>query len=573
MPKHTTATTNIGSYTGDLVVTGDVEETVYGIDPTYIGPEQTASLSYATCISVFPFTVPKVFGIFVIDNSVSPPDGSDTLLVNLPDNDTKGLNMCVRFVLRFPACGSTVTIQTSRGAYNLGPTLSSRLTLVSYMYDTSNNLTGHPEWRVISSDDGLDASPFPTSPSTILSGLPSNPASVVLSSDGSTMAVTALDYSKILIYTRPSVFSNMDWSLSATVANPLTATRPDLVMSSQFGYSVALSDSGDYMIVGMPGIVVSSAITGTALMYMRDVTTGRYYIVFQVPGEVSRSGMGHSVAIAGDGCCFAVGEPNGKVVSTSLTPPGVVHFYEIASSTLYSISRVIDSQASIIATILNPPPFPMSTINEWHLVPYGVESDLAGGYFGHRIAIAGNGSRVVVSSPNLSHTQPNATSSGALWVYDFSSDMTTPWKIMWSNVGRTTVGRVGFGQELAISADGTSIISTTQDGGVYRVTQDYVSGDWVTSEIVPAPWMITQAPSTSPSVALSADGTVCAVTHAAENKILIYIRNKSSNRFEVTKGTTYAIGSLQSPSQVSLSGDGSLALSFSLANGSVTSLT
>lgn len=233
----------------------------------------------------------------------------------------------------------------------------------------------------------------------------------------------------LLDVTHPAPGWQRTYSVRIERAGPLALTsyvKPgDAVAEARFGYSLALSRTGDRMVVGAP--FADSA--GAAYRFVRG-RTGLW-------GQVQRlqpvslgpdDRFGHSAAISADGQVVAVGAPladEGAGPTDSVTDSGAVYIFSCPESGSCALSARLTA------------------------------SDLgAGDQFGYSLALAHAGDVLLVGAPNADRAEPDPMAdAGAVYLFELDPDGED-----WAEAGFLTASNAGsgdgFGWSVALSADG-----------------------------------------------------------------------------------------------------------------------
>lgn len=112
------------------------------------------------------------------------------------------------------------------------------------------------------------------------------------------------------------------WTISQTISSP----DPDT--GNFFGDGLALSEDGQWLVVGEPQALVSSIRTGRAWVFKRNRTNNQFELNAELFNPVSPTvgqRFGAAVAISGSNNLFAVGAPGAPFDANNL---GWVHLYQ-----------------------------------------------------------------------------------------------------------------------------------------------------------------------------------------------------------------------------------------------------
>lgn len=196
----------------------------------------------------------------------------------------------------------------------------------------------------------------------------------------------------------------------------------------QFGFSVAVSDNGDYVAAGAPFSSEAGVNAGSIIVYKWGAEKGdhRYHKLSRsLTGRDPGDNFGYSVACAKD-CTTVVGGapeapkhmPNGEIKDKV----GYVEVYRFHQ----------DEQ-------------------KWHKVGHPIYGEYAYEGFGKSVELSGDGNTVVVGSPN------HKNSRGLIRVYQYDKN-----KDEWVQIGKEVEGDGEYdfwGDEVAASEDGKIIVS------------------------------------------------------------------------------------------------------------------
>lgn len=196
----------------------------------------------------------------------------------------------------------------------------------------------------------------------------------------------------------------------------------DTAANNRFGYSLALARTGDRMVVGAP-----FADGGRAYLFVRDTRGAwRQRAVLQTPADGPIAGndgpdarFGHAVAISGDGRVIAVSAPLADE-RADVSDSGAAYLFSCQGS------------GSCIAT------------------DRLVASDLsAGDQFGHSLALADTGARLLVGAP----LSDSAVIDGGA-AYFFERDDQTGWRFIDELLASNANSGDGFGWSVAMTDAG-----------------------------------------------------------------------------------------------------------------------
>ena len=194
----------------------------------------------------------------------------------------------------------------------------------------------------------------------------------------------------------------------------------------QFGYSIALADSGSRIVVGTPWKSVNNSRLGQAAVY--EFQNGNWTILGNaVLGADSLQNFGHSVSISGSGNRIAVGSPN----------------YSDSASTNKGCVDVFDFYNGM-----------------WTSSHSKIQGAATGDEFGTSVMLSSNGNRIICGAPKHSGS---AALSGHARVFELTNGTVT--QLGLELQGENAVDF--FGKSVAISEDGSQIAvgAIYNDGG------------------------------------------------------------------------------------------------------------
>ena len=214
--------------------------------------------------------------------------------------------------------------------------------------------------------------------------------------------------------------SGTTWTQEQKLTPP-TSTAWDF-----FGYSVAMSEDGSRVIVGLPGDSSTVNINGDAYVFSRSGTTWTQEQKLSASDGATDDEFGWSVSITGDGTRVAVGARG------STTNTGSAYVFSRSGTTWTQEQKLTASNAS------------------------------TGDEFGYDVSISKDGTRVAVGAPYEDTTN---TDSGA--VYVFSRSGTT-----WSEEQLIAEPSVNdyFGWSVSLNEDSTKLaVGSSYNDGVTHV--------------------------------------------------------------------------------------------------------
>lgn len=298
------------------------------------------------------------------------------------------------------------------------------------------------------------------------------------------------------------VRNNTTWTQEAKLT-------PDVIKTySGYGYSVAINDDGDKILVGAVDEEVSGSNTGVTYVFTRD----QYNVWTQKDKLKAKDGLG--------------GDNFGSDVTMNGTGELMVVGAQFAS-----VSGV--SGAGKVYTFGNQPSGP--ALHETIILT--ASPPLAGGKFGSSVAISANGKHMVVGSPFAPYL---GKTSGVIGIFDL--DPTAGWKYNQINYSSDAAAADLFGSSVAISADGSIIAvgaygapaGTPADGHVYVFKRD-TAGSYQQQNILKA----TGSTWLGFSLGISDDGQtiIAGAPYTTSKKGMAYIFNMGATDW--TSNYTY----------------------------------
>jgi len=242
----------------------------------------------------------------------------------------------------------------------------------------------------------------------------------------------------------PTSPRNEGWKLLGS--EPLFGLTDDDAIN--FGKDVALSNDGNRLVVGQPGVDLSltELAVGRVNIYDWNQNESIWELDAFFDGTGRDSRAGSSVSINGNGTRIAIGEP------TAFGERGQVSIYEQEFVT-----------------------------GEWFMVgdePLSLEDDTMMGKFGFDVAMSDDGTTIACSAP-FTDLSENYTSTGLVRVYQqerIRDDVSGTTIVRWSQRGQDILGRdinESLGWSLAMSADGNVLaigaIGLNDNAGSVRV--------------------------------------------------------------------------------------------------------
>jgi hypothetical protein len=247
--------------------------------------------------------------------------------------------------------------------------------------------------------------------------------SVALSNDGNTVIIGAplddvganTDQGSVVVYFR----NNGSWSQQAK----LNGSSP--VPPSRFGWSVAVSNDGNTMVVGAPKDSTGGfSGSGSAYIFSRTGSTWTEQVKLTNPTPVASGDFGISVAISGDGLRVAIAR---DYVPSLQTENVRIYFYN-GSSWVFEqeLTRLIDDDGRDVTL------------------------------FGYSLAFNDNGSTLIVGAPGWDGgSGAGNDDTGAVIVYTRSG---TTWSFQATLKDNTMQTNYELGDSVALSSDGNTAI-------------------------------------------------------------------------------------------------------------------
>lgn len=191
--------------------------------------------------------------------------------------------------------------------------------------------------------------------------------------------------------------------------------------NDQFGYCVAIDSTGDRVAVGAPMNDLNASDGGVVFIFKRNVTTWTQEARI-VPSEINTNiQFGTSLDITSDGSRIVAGAP--FLVAGSITANGRAYVF-VRSGTTWSQEQII-ANSDAPATYDN---------------------------YGSKVAISGDGTRLVVGC--LGKEYSSYTDAGACYVYSRSG---SSWSFERKLISSTVNSYSNFGGAIAINNNGTRI--------------------------------------------------------------------------------------------------------------------
>jgi len=320
----------------------------------------------------------------------------------------------------------------------------------------------------------------------------------------------------------------------------------------QFGISVACSADGKTIIVGAQSDEYPGSGNGSGLVYVFNRQGNNFNEVGILTGSyASNTGdyFGHSVATSADGKTIIVGAYNDEINSEQ----GLVYVFDQNVNTK-SLLRTIDEKNIIIESNLTVTGDIKGTADNADRSIFSSYSDYAshsetsnGSYnlvgigstyievgaieldnpnsndeFGHTVATSADGKTIIVGAPD--HDTNSLSNVGAVYVFDREGN--TYSQVGFFTGSYATSSSDYFGQEIACSADGKTIVvgnqyselpgSESNSGLVYVF--DRVGNDFNEVGILTGSYASQNSDNFGSSVATSADGKTIVVGALLDEK-------------------------------------------------------
>lgn len=311
------------------------------------------------------------------------------------------------------------------------------------------------------------------------------------------------------------------WTEESVLTKPLTQKEVEAgANGSEFGESIAVSASGNSLLVGAPGnrpgAPFTASETGTVYAYSR---VGSSWVQEQAIAPSGRWRFGETLAMSADGSTALLGEPNSYSEFE-----GFVYVYTHGSEWA--------EQAR-----LEPSAYPQAetTANKYN------------GGFGWSTALSANGNVALVGSPTTLMTvrekgKLSELNSGAVWRFARSGSTWSQQGARVAPAGETPWRynpQTGFGSAVAMSGDGqTALVGAATDSPLGR----YSGSAWTFSPSmftgIVAPTVVSEAPSGVTETVATMNGTVNPNGYAVEECY-----------FEFGTTTAYGVKQKCSPSE------------------------
>jgi hypothetical protein len=274
--------------------------------------------------------------------------------------------------------------------------------------------------------------------------------SVDISGDGTRVIVGARyddvsgsDTGTAHIFVRDATTTPISWTFEKQLVHSGVSGQT-VNSSDQFGYSVSISTDGSLAIVGAHYTDSPEGDAGSAYVFKRTVTawdleqrltsTGGY------GGTDGSDHFGASVDISGDGTRVIVGAYGDNGINTNLNNQGSAHIFR-RDATTTPISWVYEKELQHTSS--------MQSVNS---------SD----EFGYSVSISNDGNRVIAGAR---YTELGGSNAGSAYVFDRTTG-TNDWTLNTMLVHPTPASSDYFGHSVAISGDGTyTIVGVYADDG------------------------------------------------------------------------------------------------------------
>ena len=329
-------------------------------------------------------------------------------------------------------------------------------------------------------------------------------------------------------------------------------TANDWAASDQFGHSVSVSDDGSTVIVGSWNDDDNGADSGAA--YVFDALGNQITKLTASDGAAGNL-FGVSVATSANGSLFAVGSQN---ADTSGNNHGAVYLYDAtgtqtailtrddpAANDFFGYDTSISADGSTIAVSafgddnqngIDAGAVYIFNASGTQLAKLTASDGAANDWFGRAISVSADGSRILVGA-SWEHDQGMQT--GAAYLFDSTGNEL--FKLSPSNLALGDE----FGRDLAISADGSTLVvsspgyGTINSGAVYVFDATGTQIAKLTSLDTPAGNLFGQSVSVSAdgsSIIIGADGDQDNGSYSGA--VYTFVRNADGN-YVGPDGTVY----------------------------------
>lgn len=352
--------------------------------------------------------------------------------------------------------------------------------------------------------------------------------SVAMSGDGTRMVVgSPIADNKGLVYIY--LKSGNLWTLEQTITASNSAT------GDQFGFSVAITDSGDRIVVGATG---NNSNRGSWYVYHRNGSTWlqEWY------GTIGSSGdaLGSSVSINSDGTKVVIGSEKDDNAATN-------------SGRIRIFTRVVPA-------------------NTWSF-SYGANGSESNAYFGWSTAMAGNGNRVITGQ--YAENNNSKVDNGSVAIHKFTTAWSLESMIYAPEVTEMMSGE-NFGWAVTINYDGTkaaisapkrTVDGVVEAGIVFTYTKSATGNIWDHEDTIRSPTVSANA-HFGYSLSLNDAGNVLLIGENSGNPTnitgagVVYLYKKTGNSWILDKTITAADRDVNNSfgTSVSLSSAGDLAV-------------
>jgi hypothetical protein len=305
--------------------------------------------------------------------------------------------------------------------------------------------------------------------------------------------------------------------------------------------SVAMSASGSVLVVGAPAIVTDRGVPGRVYVCTSSSTGWRLATTLRPAfGASPLSVWGTAVAVSADGQTIAVGDEYHSVPGASVDSSGLVDVFRHQSGTWqlaaeipspkpqylgefgYSVALSADGNRLVVGSPEQFAPNPTHTINYdkgaawiftaragwsgWATAGLPLPTAEFAANFGTAVAVSGDGDTAVVGAVT---TGAAVQHDGHAYVYDTA--VTTP-ALTATLLPVHELGYWGFGERLALSADGSTVAVGAPDDAAQGVSVFNRQGPAWTRSAVILPQGTAVGARLGQGVALSADGRTLLMT-------------------------------------------------------------
>lgn len=323
-------------------------------------------------------------------------------------------------------------------------------------------------------------------------------------------------------------------------------------LNDRFGFSVAISQDGNSVIVGSPYDSYPGSSANSGVAYVFDKIGVGYTQVGILTGSLaftSGDNFGYSSAISNDGSKIAIGAPGDNIQGSSLSS-GIVYIFDrssgptftevgiitgfYASNGLDSFGSIVDmsDDGNIISVSSSLDEIPQSDGGSGVVYIYerqdspsigfntvgiitGLYAYNTGDLFGSSMALSSNGNCLVVGA-SFDETLSTQTDSGLVYIFEKQG-------LNWESVGIITnpqnTNTTNFGYSVEISDDAkiiaigaiddNSILGESSSGLVY--IYEFINGSYYLIQILNGLYSNNVNDNFGSSISMTGDGKVIAI--------------------------------------------------------------